>query len=710
MSAQTRREWAALAALTATSLLLQVPFLGRGLSRLDEGSILAIADALNRGEVLYRDRATFIAPLVYEGMAALTALFGTSLLVGRVFQALVFSACTLLMYRVLREFAPLPWALAGALAFLAVKPLAFPLWTIPNYSQWATLEALVALLAGLRFLATRNPSWLVCAGLAVGLAGVTKQTAAGIIGVALATTITLDALLGRDDPLAGRLRALLTRGCVLLVAALPPVLFFASYYALRGAFGDALDRALLGLLGYSGALGVPLPDLAVWSTDPALLGQRSFVYFPTAVLALAWQGGLNLYSTGLALLVEHAVKLVYYGPVLATLAGVFALRGLATRSPAAALRILFVLLLAGLAYWSAAFRADWTHLMSVAPELILLCVVVLHHFARERRWLSGLAAGLCGAWLLGGAGVAAAALAAYATPLATARGELLVTPEEAKSSEAVLAHVAELPATDRIAFLPTQPLFYALTDRPILSRFDLLIPAYFREGDDFELARALEGVDEILYDPNAMPTIAASLADFAPESAALLARRFGFVKALSPTAYLFRELAEDTRAALDSPVVVDLFGLNVGASGARRVERIENTEWMVYRVIAATLRKRDPGACFSIAHSIGAGELLSFIPMLPPKSWGQPPSDDVLRRGRFSVLLNEAVGPTQTLFAQTLEAGAEVRPVLMPLDGFAGRDVLLRFCASRPVGDPPTAGVLGWAELQIHRRERGLGS
>ena len=83
-----RGDRAALVALGLLSVGLQLPFLARGISRLDEGSILTIAQALGEGSVLYRDHATFVGPVIYELMALLLE-HGGGLLVGRLLQALV---------------------------------------------------------------------------------------------------------------------------------------------------------------------------------------------------------------------------------------------------------------------------------------------------------------------------------------------------------------------------------------------------------------------------------------------------------------------------------------------------------------------------------------------------------------------------------------------------------------------------------------------
>ena len=152
----------------AGTLVVQIPLLNRGFSPLDEGSLLAIARSLSEGEVLYRDRYTFIGPLGYEWMRLLMDAFGSSLLVGRIFQALVFTLTALVVYRILREFCSVGWSSLGAIACLPLKLLAFPLWTVPNYSQLAMLTSLVAVCAGLRFFATQGGAWLAACGVAIG--------------------------------------------------------------------------------------------------------------------------------------------------------------------------------------------------------------------------------------------------------------------------------------------------------------------------------------------------------------------------------------------------------------------------------------------------------------------------------------------------------------------------------------------------------------
>ena len=108
--------WLALILVT-----LQLPFLGRGVSFYDEGSILAIAEGLSHGDALYRDRVTNMGPLVYEMMGLLMRLFGPDILLGRVLQGFVFIGCGLAIYQILRDLGSARAAWLGTFAWFAAS-------------------------------------------------------------------------------------------------------------------------------------------------------------------------------------------------------------------------------------------------------------------------------------------------------------------------------------------------------------------------------------------------------------------------------------------------------------------------------------------------------------------------------------------------------------------------------------------------------------
>src|SRR5512134_2951077 len=105
-----RADRAGTALVALLAIAVQLPFFDRGFALLDEGTVLATAEALARGEVLYRDRITVVAPLSYELLAATFRAFGNHVAVGRSIQAAVFVACVLLSLGVLRRVASEAWA------------------------------------------------------------------------------------------------------------------------------------------------------------------------------------------------------------------------------------------------------------------------------------------------------------------------------------------------------------------------------------------------------------------------------------------------------------------------------------------------------------------------------------------------------------------------------------------------------------------------
>ncbi|MEE8473904.1 MAG: glycosyltransferase family 39 protein, partial [Myxococcota bacterium] len=327
-SADPRRHrdgWPALGALGLVSLAIQLPFLRRGLSIHDEGSILAIAEALSRGEVLYRDRLTTIAPLTYELLGALFDVFGPSFLLARILMMGIFSACVVLGYSVLRRVASRRAALTGALALLALKPIAFHVGTMLNYSQVAVALALVAVLLGVRFFERRRLGVLFAAGVFAGATLLSKLNFGGALGLALGIAVGADWL---REP-ARRSGALVRRGCTLGAGALAPVALAVGFYATHGAAGAFLDQSIVRVVIQRASYWTPLPSLAPWAF-PSGPGMNAYLYFPAPIFSLGWHGTLDFTSIPLVFAIEILVKAAYYVPVL--LMGLGVAQAIATRT------------------------------------------------------------------------------------------------------------------------------------------------------------------------------------------------------------------------------------------------------------------------------------------------------------------------------------------------------------------------------------------
>jgi len=712
MTTNRFKGYAPLTTLALVSLVVQIPFLNRGISFYDEGSILAIADGLRHGEALYRDRVTLLPPLTYELMRVLFDLFGPSLLVGRILQAIVFTLCTLLVHAILRDFVAPRWAVFGALAFLPVKALAFPFWTVVNYSQIAMLFWLAAVLALLRFLPAHRLRWLAAAGCGVGLTLITKQNLGVFLGVTLAAVVAVDAL--RDGEQF--VRRLITRAAVMLGGALPPLALVVLVYARRGTLVDLIDRVVVGLLYVR-----QLPIVSVpWIYGSGDFGSVVLTYFPAAMFHLAFEHHFPVLMAPVFLLLGFAVKAVYFAPLLALAAGFVLLwRGLrARRSRAEWSALVLIVVFAATAYASMLYRADWTHLMNVLPPLLILCVVMLERCAAHVRWGIRAAIGAGALWLAFGIMATAAVFVAYQVPVDTPRGRLFVPFFEADSTRRLLAYLDDQPREARIVFLRSEPLFYFLSGRRIPILFDLVMPALLSPGDDARISGELAAVDQVIYNPKVLNSLPNPITEYAPETARTLSSNFHLTQVISPTALALKPW----RAPAPSDVtVVDLwdnFGdlrlewrsaPQLAPQPADPPHRAERISWMMYRVVASIVYERDVWSCFAVSHTVRSGEAIATTPMLDPLTWAPTPGDPGFKPettgAAFEIAIGEPSTAGETVYTGERALGTPPEPIRVPLDAFAGRQVEIRFCAAAAPGSRPgpVYAPAGWAEPRIVR-------
>jgi hypothetical protein len=670
------RRAAGTALLTLLAVAVQVPFFARGLSLLDEGSVLTIADALARGETLYRERISVVAPLTYEGLALAFRAFGTGLAVARAVQALVFVASLLLVLRVLRSLASEGWALAGALSLLALKPLAFQLWTMANYSQVGALALLGVLAAVCAWLERRRGALLVLAGVAGGLAFLAKQNLGALAAGAAGAALLADAWATAPRSFA-RLGG---RAALLLAGAALPVACAAAGYAASGALPAAWARAVVGVAALgSDAWSLPLPPLAPWDDADPDAGLRLFAYFPASVVALALAGGLALTTSWVAPALEAAVKLCYFAPLFAI--GALVVRGVRRRAPAP----LACALVAAGAWASMLYRPDWAHLMNVWPMLhVALAAALAQAAPRVRAALGALALAV---WL-GAAAIAAWALAALDWErVETARGALAVSATDAPAFASLLAWEAAQPPAARIAFLPSIPALHFFTGRPPPLAADMLLPGVFAAGDDQRLARQLAGVDAVLWASAKLPWVGADAVDVAPALAEALATEFRFTRRVAPGYFAFGRAAPPPAEPAAS-----LFDAG-GAAPGFGAER-----WLFHRVWAAAL---DGGErrCVELPWRVAAGQRVVAAPMADPALWGT----DEAALLEFELAAGARGAPATLARRAQLAANAGPGRLELPLTLPPGAEAVLRFCAWRLGAARDTPLVAGWGEPRVER-------
>src|SRR2546428_10144368 len=165
------------------AVVVQLHIYDRALSLLDEGYILALADEVNRGKLLYRD-VYVDAPLpgAFYLVAAWFRVAGTSIHASRLLAVGLFALFAMLVFRIGRAVMPRAGALGLAALVLCYRMWAFPHWHIVSYSSFAATLLAAAVVLALR---PGSGAALAASGACVGAAILCKQDYGLGVGAAL---------------------------------------------------------------------------------------------------------------------------------------------------------------------------------------------------------------------------------------------------------------------------------------------------------------------------------------------------------------------------------------------------------------------------------------------------------------------------------------------------------------------------------------------
>lgn len=292
--------WAARLVPLFVLVLFLVPFAWTSSFNTDEFTNMSQALRVMRGEVMYRDFFELIAPLSFWLLALVYKLFGASLAVTNIFQALIVALTAWQTRALARQLGVGPWV-SWLPAFILVMGL-YPHW--PGYSHhWVALPlVLAALQLGVKSLAEPHWKWWAPAGLACGLTTLTLHSDGLVLLITLLGFVGLYAVLGGSTPRdAGWAAAGLFGGFVATLAV------GAGFLASQGALAAAWDNVWVWTFkNYQVEGGLnhhpPLTDLpTILSPVKEVPGWYGRVYhfltlfgftLGTAGFALAWGLGL----------------------------------------------------------------------------------------------------------------------------------------------------------------------------------------------------------------------------------------------------------------------------------------------------------------------------------------------------------------------------------------------------------------------------------
>jgi len=193
-----RLEWIGSAVVLAIATWYWLRYFNRNTNLLDEGSTVAQAMRVLRGELIYRDFFTVVTPFSYYTVAALFRMFGETLMVMRwaaLFTGIAMAAMTTIVARHVCS-----WPFAAAAAMLVT------VWgwflVTPNYYSWqAGLLALVALWCYVH--GAPKQRWMIYAGIATGAAAMTKQNIGAYVAAGLLLTTWASRLFDTEHDIRG---------------------------------------------------------------------------------------------------------------------------------------------------------------------------------------------------------------------------------------------------------------------------------------------------------------------------------------------------------------------------------------------------------------------------------------------------------------------------------------------------------------------------
>jgi hypothetical protein len=503
VTADRSARWSAVL-VAALMIAVQLGLYDRTFVELDEGHLLAVADRLLAGELLYRDVETAVFPGSYFVEAAIFAIFGTDVLHVRRAQVLLNAAIAAGLWLVARRVLRRPWSGLPPFLFATLVVVGFPAFTMFNYATLALAGAMATLLGVVRYLERGRAVDGALTGLALAVAALSKQSTGAF--AALACLLTL-LWARRRSPLADRS----------LVGLLAPVcagggaltLLAVAYFGLTGSLLDWLAGTSFGLVA-SQLRSYRLPYPPLLTAYPAGDPLFAFVYAPPALYAHAVHGGRIL---GLPVPLYALIRASYALPplvLLLALALPIAARHADDTEWRAVLAsaVFAVLLLLGIVPFTI-----WPHLaVALVPGLLLIALLADHGLRLCRQRAPRAARLWTIAWLAAVA-LAAAVVAVvgggirrwHDVPLGVPHASLRVPAGVAARHRAAVDFLRQCAGPEEAVFTaPILPQLYVLAGRRNATRYDLLIPGNI---DVAHVLRALESqpVRCVVYSPIVIP-------------------------------------------------------------------------------------------------------------------------------------------------------------------------------------------------------------
>jgi hypothetical protein len=499
-AASRRRSWIPVWLVAAAAFAFALQLAGKGLSPIEEGSILAEAEEIRQGRVLYRDIPEPVTPGIWYVTVWTLELAGPDLNATRVLMAALFALTAGVVFAACRSVASNGHALAGVAFLVAQRVLAFPLGSFVFYTEFAIFFVLLCVLALLRSADGTRRGWLFLAGLSLALCALFKQN----IGAALWLGAGVYAL---TRPRRGATLAWIFAPATLLCALV--AVYFASLGALGAMFQQLVIEPFTSFYPTN-----RIPYLLAFS--PAKSDDELFFFLPGPFAEAFFLSSRT--SRSLVRGVEALTMLLYLAPIL--IGGALAVRA-ARRRKLSGTEL--ALATGAFACFAGVFpRSDFVHLIQALVGFVPLGV----YLSRESRWALGSAGGLLAAVSL------LAGVVLWTLPVRVRfehpRARIELTPAIYNALSGSLEALERyVPRREPVAILPAGGIWYFLSGRRVPLGSALVLPYNQARDGGRGFAEKLRDSDvrRVVLMENRIPGIP-PLPEYAPALDAYLRREF----------------------------------------------------------------------------------------------------------------------------------------------------------------------------------------
>jgi len=316
--------------LLLATTIYYIPIIKSPLAPFDEAVILVGADRVVKGQVPYKDFLTIYGPAQIYTLATLFKLFGVSVTVERVYDIIIKSFLSIIIFLIIRRLSSTKAAFLGwAISLIWIEYTYFHVY--PVYS--AALFTFISVYFLLSHIEQGKMSYVVYSAISIVIAILFRHDLGGLAALVITGTLILRKRLNKQTSWSPPIYFSVTG----VIAALPVIIWLIIYSDINAALHDLI----LYPLSIPGQQGLPYPALSRWNLP--------FYVFPSVLIV-----GMLTFVMRIK---QNKIDTTSYGILLISLVGIVFCNQL----------------------WG---RSDISHLIPSSLAAILLAPVLLHTLSK----------------------------------------------------------------------------------------------------------------------------------------------------------------------------------------------------------------------------------------------------------------------------------------------------------------------------------------